>query len=149
MLAVIKCAPLLQKLHHLDPAALTARDALAMATIEGARALGLEHEIGSLEPGKCADVIRLSGAGCRLAYVHDPYQQIVYGAATEDVNDVWVNGRHVLRDRVVHTASEADVVRNARSLAGELFAAAGLQQLVDPASAFASFTSPRPEVAPA
>jgi cytosine/adenosine deaminase-related metal-dependent hydrolase len=129
MLQVIKCAPLLQKLDHLNPAALTARDSLAMATIEGARALGIDDVTGSLEPGKSADLIRFSGAGCRLAYVHDPYQQVAYSASTEDIADVWVQGRHVLKERVVQTARESDVVSDARRLATELFDAAGLAAL--------------------
>jgi cytosine/adenosine deaminase-related metal-dependent hydrolase len=132
MLQVIKCAPLLQKLRHLDPGALTARDALAMATIEGARALGLDHLVGSLETGKRADLIRFSGAGCRLAYVHDPYQQIAYGAGPGDIADVWVQGRHVVSGGEVATVSEAAVVRHARELAGELFAAAGLAESLMP-----------------
>jgi cytosine/adenosine deaminase-related metal-dependent hydrolase len=132
MLQVIKCAPLLQKLHHLDPGALTARDALTMATIEGARALGIDHLVGSLEAGKRADLIRFSGAGTRLAYVHDPYQQIAYCAGPGDVADVWVDGRHVVRRGVVQTVSESEVVHNARLLAAELFAAAGLAEHLAP-----------------
>jgi 5-methylthioadenosine/S-adenosylhomocysteine deaminase len=131
MLQVIKCAPLLQKLHSLNPAALTARDALAMATIEGARALAIDDVVGSLEPGKSADLIRFSGAGCRLAYVHDPYQQVAYCAGTDDIADVWVRGRRVLKDRVVQTVSEPDVVGDAGRLAGDLFVAAGLADLVE------------------
>lgn len=130
MLQVIKCAPLLQKLHSLNPAALTARDALAMATIEGARALGIDDVVGSLEPGKSADLIRFSGAGCRLAYVHDPYQQVAYCAGTDDIADVWVRGRRVLKDRVVQTVSEPDAVLDAGRLASELFESAGLADLV-------------------
>ena len=126
MLQVIKCAPLLQKVNHLNPAALSARDALAMATIEGARALRLDDDLGSLEPGKQADVIRFSGAGCRLAYVHDPYQQIAYCASPADIADVWVRGRRVVEDGVVLTASEPDVVRDARHLSSELLTLAGL-----------------------
>ena len=126
MLQVIKCAPLLQKLNHLNPAALSARDALRMATIEGARALGLDDELGSLEPGKQADLLRFSGAGCRLAYIHDPYQQVAYSASPAEIADVWVRGRRVVDDGVVLTASEPDVVRDARRLSGELLAVAGL-----------------------
>ncbi len=85
MLQVMKCASLVQKLHHLDPLALTARDVLAMATIEGARALRLDQRVGSLEVGKQADVVRFAGDGVRLAYVHDPYQQLVFCAAPDDI----------------------------------------------------------------
>ena len=96
MLQVMKCAALIQKLHHLDPLALSARDVLTMATIEGARALRIDHRVGSLEIGKQADVVRFAGDGVRLAYVHDPYQQLVFCAGPDDVADVWVAGRQVL-----------------------------------------------------
>jgi cytosine/adenosine deaminase-related metal-dependent hydrolase len=131
MLQVIKCAPLLQKVHHLAPAALTARDALRMATLEGAKALGLDDVTGSLEEGKSADVIRLGGDSCRLAYVHDPYQQVAYSAGPGDVADVWVQGRRLLENGSVQSVPEAEVVRTARHLAEELFHAAGLDQLAE------------------
>ncbi|MHB8691470.1 MAG: amidohydrolase family protein [Solirubrobacteraceae bacterium] len=129
MLGVIKCAPLLQKCHHLAPAVLTARDSLAMATIEGARALRIDDVVGSLEPGKHADLVRFSGAGPRLAYVHDPYQALAYCAGPGDVADVWVRGRHVVQDGVVVTANEPAVVAEARRLATELFDQAGLERI--------------------
>ena len=74
MLEAVKAAALLQKVARLDPRALTAADVLAMATIEGARALGLDGLIGSLEPGKRADLVRLRGDRPGLANVHDPAQ---------------------------------------------------------------------------
>jgi cytosine/adenosine deaminase-related metal-dependent hydrolase len=138
MLQVIKCAPLLQKCHHLAAAALTARDALAMATIEGARALRIDDVVGSLEVGKDADLVRLSGAGCRLAYVHDPYQAVAYCAGPGDVADVWVHGRRVVSGGVVQTASEAAVASDARRLATELYAASGLGQSLAPANSAAA-----------
>src|SRR5215472_17384583 len=109
MLQVMKSAALMQKLHHLDPLALTARDVLAMATIEGARALGIDQRIGSLEAGKQADVVRFAGDGARLAYVHDPYQQVVYCAGTDDISDVWVAGRHMLAGRKLTTCDESQI----------------------------------------
>lgn len=129
MLQVMKAAALLQKLHHLDPLAMTARDAMAMATIEGARALRADQRIGSLEVGKQADVIRFAGDGVRLAYVHDPYQQLAFCAGTDDISDVWVAGRHVLADRHLTTFDEAEIVAEARRYAADLATAAGLQEL--------------------
>jgi cytosine/adenosine deaminase-related metal-dependent hydrolase len=139
MLGVIKCAPLLQKCHHLAPAVLTARDSLAMATIEGARALRIADVVGSLEPGKDADLVRFSGAGPRLAYVHDPYQALAYCAGPGDVADVWVRGRRVVEDGVVTTADESTVVAQARTLATELFEQAGLARLLDDPTQSAAF----------
>ena len=129
MLQVMKCAALVQKLHHLDALSLTARDVLTMATIEGARALRLDHRVGSLEVGKQADVVRFAGDGVRLAYVHDPYQQLVFCAGTDDVADVWVAGQHVLASRKLITAGEADIVAEARRLSADLARLAGLGEL--------------------
>lgn len=129
MLQVMKFAALMQKLHSLDSAALTARDVMAMATIEGARALCLDGKIGSLEPGKLADITHFSGASTRLAYVHDPYQQLVYCAAPGDVANVWVNGRRVVADHALVTVKQPEVVSRARGLARELFDRAGLQDV--------------------
>jgi len=98
MLEAVKSAALLQKVARLDPRALTAGDVLAMATVEGARALGLERRIGSLEPGKRADVVRLRGDRPGLANVHDPRQQVVYCTSPSDVADVWVDGARRVMD---------------------------------------------------
>ena len=93
MFGAIKTAALLQKVHHLDPEAMTAPEVLKMATIGGAEALGLEQSIGSLEPGKRADIQLLDGNGPELAVLHDPFQQIVFGATPRSVAEVWVDGR--------------------------------------------------------
>lgn len=92
MFGAIKSAALLQKVHHLQAVAMTAPQVLEMATIGGAKALGMEKEIGSLEQGKRADVVLLDGNGPELAVLHDPFQQIVYGATPRSVSEVWVDG---------------------------------------------------------
>jgi len=130
MLQVLKMTALLQKLESLDPSVVTARDALQMATIEGARALGMEDRIGSLEAGKLADITHFSGESTRLAYVHDPYQQLVYCAAPGDVANVWVSGRRVVSDGRLATVRESDVVTRARTLARDLFGRAGLEDVL-------------------
>ena len=96
--AEMDTAALLGKWVAGDAAALPAPELLKMATINGARALGLEGTIGSLEPGKSADVIcvRLDVAETRP--VHDPVSQLVYTAGREHVTDVWVAGQHLLDD---------------------------------------------------
>ena len=129
MIQVMKCAALIQKLQHLDPRALTGRDVLVMATIEGARALRIDDRVGSLEVGKQADVVRFAGDGARLAYVHDPYQQLVFCAAPDDVADVWVAGRRVLADRRLTSADEERIVAEARRLSIDLARAADLADL--------------------
>jgi 5-methylthioadenosine/S-adenosylhomocysteine deaminase len=133
MLQAIKVSALIQKMTHLDPTVMTAVDSLTMATIEGARALGLDRDIGSLEPGKRADIVRFRADGPRLAYVHDPYQALVYCAGSDDISDVWIDGHHVLENKVLQTVRESAVLAEAQRLAKELFSLAGLHSLVDPA----------------
>jgi 5-methylthioadenosine/S-adenosylhomocysteine deaminase len=108
---------------------MTARGVMAMATIEGARALRADQRIGSLEDGKQADIVRFAGDGVRLAYVHDPYQQLVFCAGPDDISDVWVAGRRVLADRKLNMVDEADIVAEARRCSADLATAAGLQEL--------------------
>ena len=112
---------------RLDPRALTAGDVLAMATVEGARALGLDGLVGSLEPGKRADLVRLRGDRPGLANVHDPRQQVVYCASPADVADVWVDGiRRVVDGRLVDH-DLAVLVEASRPLAADLVTRAGLE----------------------
>jgi cytosine/adenosine deaminase-related metal-dependent hydrolase len=130
MIQVLKMTALLQKLESLDPSVVTARDVVRMATVEGARALGMEDRLGSLEAGKLADITHLSGDSTRLAYVHDPYQQLVYSAAPGDVANVWVNGRRVVSERRLATVDESEVVTRSRTLARDLFRRAGLEDVL-------------------
>jgi len=110
----------------LDPTALTAGDVLAMATLEGARALGLDRWIGSLAPGKRADVVRLRGDRPGLANVHDPRQQVVYCTSPADVADVWVDGSRRVMDGHLVGHDLAALVEASRPLAAGLAAKAGL-----------------------
>jgi len=129
MLEAVKVAALLQKVARLDPRALTAGDVLAMATLEGARALGLEGLVGSLEPGKRADVVRLRGDRPGLANVHEPRQQVVYCCSPADVADVWVDGVRRVADGRLVDHDPAALVEASRPLAAELATRAGLQGL--------------------
>jgi 5-methylthioadenosine/S-adenosylhomocysteine deaminase len=126
MLEAVKAAALLQKVARLDPRAVLAGDVLAMATIEGAMALGLEGLVGSLEPGKRGDVVRLRGDRPGLANVHDPRQQVVYCASAADVADVWVDGTRRVADGRLAGHDLAALVEASRPLAAELVAEAGL-----------------------
>lgn len=126
MFGVLKTAALLQKVHALDPHAMSARDVMRMATIEGARALGLDREAGSLEPGKRADVVLLDGDTPELATIHDPFQQVVYCATARCVSDVWVDGRRRVRGGRLEGADVAALARAARAQGADLAARAGL-----------------------
>ena len=94
-----------------------ARDVIHMATIEGARVLGLDGLTGSLEPGKAADVVRISLDAPRLQPVYDPFATLVFAAMPDDVRDVMVGGRWLMRDRDVLTLDRRKVLRDAGQIA--------------------------------
>ena len=123
MFEAMRMASLLHKLQSGDPRAVSARAALEMATIRGARALGLSAQIGSLEPGKRADVILVDVSGARQTPMYDPVSHLVYVARGGDVSTTIVNGRVLMRDRRVLTLNEAEVLRDARAWADKVRAA--------------------------
>jgi cytosine/adenosine deaminase-related metal-dependent hydrolase len=125
MLEAAKVAALLQKVHHLDATALTAPEVLTMATIGGARALGLDKLVGTIEVGKEADIVLLA-ADTALAAVHDPEQAVVYCTTGREVSDVWVGGERILADGMLTRIEIADVEARAHELATELAERAGL-----------------------
>jgi 5-methylthioadenosine/S-adenosylhomocysteine deaminase len=126
MFGVLKCAVLLQKVSRLDPAAITAPAVLEMATLGGARALGLERAIGSLSVGKRADVVLLDGNTPELAAIHDPFQQVVYCATARCVSDVWVDGTPRVRGGEAIGADLHALSAEARAAAIDLARRAGL-----------------------
>jgi 5-methylthioadenosine/S-adenosylhomocysteine deaminase len=108
------------------PGALTARDAVWMATREGARALGLEREIGSIEPGKRADLIVVDRDRLQLAPDRDPWSSIVYAARGPDVSLTMVDGRTLVRDSALTELDGAAIAAEARAAAADLARRAGL-----------------------
>ena len=116
----------LQKLVRNDPEALPAAQAFEMATMGGARVLGLEKEIGSLEAGKRADLIALDLDAPNAAPLYDVYSQLVYALKGSNVTDVIVNGREVVRDRRCLTLDQQAVMAKAREYGVKV--AASVQQ---------------------
>ena len=110
-------AGLLQKLVTRDPTALAAKKLIRMATIDGAKAIGLDRKLGSLETGKRADLISLSLDAPHAQPLYDISSQLVYALKASDVRDVWINGRVVMRDRKVLTLDSKEVERHAQTLA--------------------------------
>jgi 5-methylthioadenosine/S-adenosylhomocysteine deaminase len=123
MFEAMRQAAFLAKLQTNDPRAVPARLALQMATMDGARALGLDKEIGSLEAGKRADVISVSMAAARQTPMYDPLSHLVYVTRGDDVRTTIVNGRVLMRDRKVMTLDEPAVLNEARALAARVKAA--------------------------
>ena len=123
MFEAMRVASLLHKLQTGDPRVVSAREALEMATIRGARALGMERRIGSLEPGKHADVIAVSVIGARQTPLYDPISHLVYVARGDDVVTSIVHGKTLMRNRKVATLNEAAVLSDARAWADKVRAA--------------------------
>jgi cytosine/adenosine deaminase-related metal-dependent hydrolase len=96
-----------------------ATDIIRMATLEGAKVLGMDRDIGSLEPGKQADLIRISLADPRVQPVYDIYATLVFSAMPCDVRDVMVAGKWLMRERAVHTLEEQKVIADALQVAAE------------------------------
>jgi 5-methylthioadenosine/S-adenosylhomocysteine deaminase len=108
----MKCAGVLNKAAAGDPSVLPSAQLLRMATIDAARALGLDGQVGSLEPGKRADIIALDMRGPHLQPWHEVAATLVYSAKAADVRHVWVDGRQVVRDRRAMLADIDEVYLN-------------------------------------
>jgi 5-methylthioadenosine/S-adenosylhomocysteine deaminase len=104
----------LQKITKMDPRALGAKSVVEMATIEGARALHMEKEIGSLEVGKKADIILISLDEPNAVPMYDVYAQLAYALKGSDVETVVIGGRIVMRDKKLLTLNEPEILAKAR-----------------------------------
>jgi 5-methylthioadenosine/S-adenosylhomocysteine deaminase len=113
MMEEMDLAAKLQKITTMDPLALPAETAFAMATITGARALGLDSMIGSIEVGKRADVIMIRLDQPHAVPIYNVYSQLVYALKGSDVADVMINGRVVVRDKKIVTIDPAPVMAKA------------------------------------
>jgi 5-methylthioadenosine/S-adenosylhomocysteine deaminase len=123
MFEAMRQAGFLAKLVTRDPTAVPARTALEMATIGGARAMGMEAAIGSLEKGKRADLITVSMSAARQTPIYDPVSHLVYVTRGDDVRTTIVNGKVLMRNRQVRTLDRARVLADARALAVKVRAA--------------------------
>ncbi len=125
LMETLKITPLLQKLHNLDPYVMSAKDALKMATIEGARSLGISENLGSIEIGKKADLVFFK-ENSEIAAINDPYQQIVFCASPRSVSDVWVNGKRLLKNGETTTVNESEQVKKSKLISKVLVKDSGL-----------------------
>jgi 5-methylthioadenosine/S-adenosylhomocysteine deaminase len=117
MFEAMRQAAFLHKLVSGDPRVVSAQEALSMATIGGARALGMHDRVGSLEAGKLADVIAVRTDQPRQVPMYDPLSHLVYTTRGDDVVLTMVNGKVLMRDGVVQTLNEAQVIKDARAAA--------------------------------
>lgn len=127
MIEMLKLAALMQKVYHQDPTIITAEKVLEMATIDGARAIGMEGEIGSLETGKKADLFIFDPhASAKSTPMHNPVSTLVYSAGENNVETVVVDGRIILDHfRPTFVEDERSVLIRAQELADELTETAG------------------------
>jgi 5-methylthioadenosine/S-adenosylhomocysteine deaminase len=116
----------LAKITKMDPLALNAKAVVEMATIEGARALHMERQIGSLESGKKADLTIIDLSAPNAVPMYDVYAQLAYALKASDVETVVIAGRVVLHARKLLTVNEAEVVAKAREYKKTIAASLGL-----------------------
>jgi len=113
LLGDLRMAALLAKAQSNNPTALGAHAALKMATLNGAKALGLDKEIGSLTPGKFADMIAIDLSGIETQPLFDPVSQIVYAASRDQVSHVWVHGQCLMFNRGLTRLDQEELLNKA------------------------------------
>ncbi len=123
----IDLAAKLAKITKMNPLALGAKDVVAMATIDGARAIHMEKEIGSLEPGKKADLALISLDEPNAVPMYDVYAQIAYSLKGSDVETVIIGGKVVMRDRKLLTLDEPKILEKAREYGKSVKASLGMK----------------------
>jgi 5-methylthioadenosine/S-adenosylhomocysteine deaminase len=114
MLGEMRTAALLAKGTSGNSSVLPAHQALEMATINGAKALGIDHITGSLTKGKAADVIAIDLDTIESQPLYDPVSHIVYAANRNQITDVWVAGKQLLKNRTLTTIEEKSVLSKSR-----------------------------------
>lgn len=115
MLGEMRAAAFLAKLSNGDPRVLPAETVLKMATINGAKALGIDHITGSLTPGKAADFIAIDLEQIETQPLYNPISQIVYAASRNQITDVWVAGKQLLKNRDLLTLNEKELINKAQT----------------------------------
>ena len=125
MFEEMRLAALLAKAVAQDAEALPAHAALRAATLGGAAALGLETRIGTISAGKCADLAAVRICGPELSPCYDPASLLVYAAGRQNVTDVWVAGRRLLRDGVIENPALQGLDTRAKMWQNTLTAASG------------------------
>jgi len=117
MIKEMSMAAKLHKVARLDPTVMDAHTVVRMATIEGAKVLGMENKIGSLEAGKKADIIIIGLNKPHLTPLYSEYSHLVYAASGADVDTVVINGKVVMENRQLLTIDEEEVMQKVRKIA--------------------------------
>ena len=114
MFSEMRTAALLAKCVSKNASTLPAAEALRMATLNGAAALGIENETGSLEVGKAADICAVDLGGLESAPIYHPTSQLVYATGRDQVTDVWVAGKQLLKERRLTTLDAGTIIDRSR-----------------------------------
>jgi 5-methylthioadenosine/S-adenosylhomocysteine deaminase len=109
----MRATALMNKVNNFNPTAISAREVVKMATIDGAKVIGMEKEIGSLEVGKKADMITINLDKPHLTPIYDPYSHLVYCVNADDVENVIVNGKVIMRNKEVKMLDEEKILKQA------------------------------------
>jgi len=120
MFEEMKTAAYLQKVNTMEPSSISAYDILKMATIEGAKVLGLEKEIGTLEPGKKADMIFIKTDKLHMCPANDVCANLVYSSNGADVETVMIDGKVIMQNRKMINLDEKQVMRQVKKIAKRL-----------------------------
>jgi len=120
MFEEMKLAAYLQKINTMEPTSINAYNILKMATIEGAKVLGLDNEIGTLEPGKKADMIFVDIDKVHLSPENDICANLVYSANGTDVDTVIIDGKIIMQNRELINIDEKEVMKQVRKIAERL-----------------------------
>lgn len=126
MIKEMKIASLIQKARKLDPTCMRAYEVLELATINGAKALGMQDTVGSLEEGKLADILILNSENEHGVPNPDPVSAVVYSLSSSDVETVIINGKIIMHRRSVLTIDEERTVKEAKRRAEKLLERAGI-----------------------
>lgn len=122
LLGETRTAALLAKAVAGSATALDAHRALRMATLNGARALGIERDTGSLEPGKAADMVAFDLSGLAQQPIYDPVSQLIYASGRDCVRHVWVAGKQLLEDKRLTRMDEEALIRTAKAWGNQIAA---------------------------
>lgn len=120
MFEEMKTAAYLQKVNTMEPSSISAYDILKMATIEGAKVLGMEKEIGTLEPGKKADMIFIKTDKLHMCPANDVCANLVYSSNGADVESVMIDGKVIMQNRKMLNLDEKQVMRQVKKIAKRL-----------------------------
>jgi len=126
MVREMRLAALIHKSHANDPLVVTAEQAIEMATLGGAVAMGIDKKVGSLEPGKLADVILIDLQGLSLTPASNPVSNLVYSGSGDAVDTVIVNGRILMQDKRLLTMDEEKIKKKSIEHAANLLERSGV-----------------------